>query len=388
MATRLPAAADEETDMNETLNRGWAQIQHVINYPIELGDNRVTLSSIFQLLVLVVLVFVAERCLRRVLRRRVLARTKLEPDLQYAVSRFAGYCFIAAGLFFALKVIHLDLSAFAVIVGGLGIGIGFGLQNIISNFVSGLIILAERPIAIGHRVEVGGVAGQVTKISLRSTVVVTNDNITIACNQAISRHHEAARARGIPWPEVHWPSVVAEVLPELAQLSRPDREQFLFRQIQTGHSVRMDSRTAAALRWLKERHLLGVASNAQAYTLRELAEALAPHGLAMDRFERDLSFRSFEHGFSKPDPHVFQILTTRLAALGISPRETLLIGDRPDNDIEPAKAHGWQTWQLTASPTAEGRVAGNWDQLAHRWRQNDPEGARAAEAVKPAVANS
>ena len=109
----------------------------------------------------------------------MLARTHIEPDLQFAVSRFAGYCFIAVGFFFAFKVVHLDLSSLAVIVGGLGIGIGFGLQNIVSNFVSGLIILAERPIAIGHRVEVGGVAGQVTKISLRSTVVVTNDNITI-----------------------------------------------------------------------------------------------------------------------------------------------------------------------------------------------------------------
>jgi small-conductance mechanosensitive channel len=166
--------------MNETLSQWWTVIQKVINYPLfELGDNDLTLSRILKLLVLVALVLVAERYLRRILRRRVLARTKLEPDLQYAVSRFVGYCFIAVGLFFALKVIHLDLSAFALIVGGLGVGIGFGLQNIISNFVSGLIILAERPIAIGHRIEVGNVAGQVTQIKMRSTTVVTNDNITI-----------------------------------------------------------------------------------------------------------------------------------------------------------------------------------------------------------------
>ena len=165
--------------MSETWSWWWTGIQKVLNYPIELGDSRVTLSSILKLLVLVVLVFVAERYLRRALRRRVLARTRLEPDLQYAISRFVGYCFIATGLFFALKVIHLDLSAFAVIVGGLGIGIGFGLQNIVSNFISGLILLAERPIAIGHRIEVGGVAGQVTQINLRSTTVVTNDNISI-----------------------------------------------------------------------------------------------------------------------------------------------------------------------------------------------------------------
>jgi small-conductance mechanosensitive channel len=161
------------------MNEWWAGIQKVLNYPIEMGDTHVTLSNVLKLLVLVVLVFVAERYLRRALRRRVLARTKLEPDLQYAVSRFAGYCFIAIGLFFAFKVVHLDLSAFAVIVGGLGIGIGFGLQNIVSNFISGLILLAERPIAIGHRIEVGGVAGQVTQIKMRSTTVVTNDNISI-----------------------------------------------------------------------------------------------------------------------------------------------------------------------------------------------------------------
>ena len=61
----------------------------------------------------------------------------------------------------------------------MGVGFGFGLQNIISNFISGLIILAERPIAIGDRVEIGGVAGQVREISLRSTTVITNDNMAI-----------------------------------------------------------------------------------------------------------------------------------------------------------------------------------------------------------------
>ena len=166
--------------MNETLNHWWSDLDRVLNYPlVQLGDSQLTLSGILKLLVALVLVVIAERYLRRVLRRRVLSRTHLSPELQYALSRFIGYCFIALGFFFALRLIHLDLSALAVIVGGLGVGIGFGLQNIVSNFVSGLIILAERPIAIGHRIEVGGVAGQVTRINLRSTTVVTNDNITI-----------------------------------------------------------------------------------------------------------------------------------------------------------------------------------------------------------------
>jgi putative hydrolase of the HAD superfamily len=182
-------------------------------------------------------------------------------------------------------------------------------------------------------------------------------DFSVATGQVISRHHEAARARGIPWPEVHWPSVVAEVLPELAQLPRHDQEEFLFRQIQTGHTTRMTSETAATLRWLKERPcLLGIASNAQAYTLRELQEALGNHGLGMDFFRPELCFWSFEHGFSKPDPHVFQTLTARLARLGISPHETLMVGDRLDNDINPAQAHGWRTWQLGAE--AERDLAG------------------------------
>jgi len=165
--------------MSETLSQLWTDIQRVLNYPIKLGESQLTLSSLIKLLVLLALVLIAARYLRRLLRRRVLARTHLEPDLQFAISRFAGYCFIMVGFFIVLKVIGLDLSSLAVIAGAIGIGIGFGLQSVVGNLVSGLIILAERPIAIGHRIEVGGVAGQVTKINLRSTTVVTNDNITI-----------------------------------------------------------------------------------------------------------------------------------------------------------------------------------------------------------------
>jgi FMN phosphatase YigB (HAD superfamily) len=198
---------------------------------------------------------------------------------------------------------------------------------------------------------------------------LTRLDFSVAASKVIARHHEAAHARGIPWPEVHWPSVVAEVIPEWSRLPRDSQEEFIFRQIQTGHTTHLTAETAATLRWLKERHcLLGIASNAQDYTLRELKEELATHGLALDLFEPELCFWSFEHGFSKPDPHVFQIVTARLAALGISPCETLMVGDRPDNDIEPARAHGWRTWQL--APQETGRDTGDWESLRHRLQIN------------------
>jgi FMN phosphatase YigB (HAD superfamily) len=185
---------------------------------------------------------------------------------------------------------------------------------------------------------------------LRAEPSLTRLEFSVAASKVIARHHKAAGARGIPWPEVHWPSVVSEVLPELSRLPHHAQEEFIFRQIQIGHTTRLTAEAVAALRWLKEHQcLLGIASNAQAYTLREWQEALVTHGLGMEMFKRDLCFWSFEHGFSKPDPHVMQILTCRLAALGIAPHQTLMVGDRLDNDIEPARAFGWQTWQVGAS---------------------------------------
>lgn len=187
-----------------------------------------------------------------------------------------------------------------------------------------------------------------------------------ACSQVVARQHGMAHERGIAWPEIYWPAIVAEVIPALARLSPGDKDAFILRQIQTGRTTWMTPETAAALREFRTRqYALGIASNAQAYTLTELREAFAPHGLGLDLFESDLRFWSFEHGFSKPDPHVFQILTARLAARGIAPAEALMIGDRLDNDIEPVRSFGWQTWQLTSQPAAaDGGTGGDWRQLA------------------------
>ena len=117
--------------------------------------------------------------MRRFFLKRVLTRTKFDASLQYAIARISGYLFILLGFYIALTAVGLNLSSLAVVAGAVGIGIGFGLQNVIHNFVSGVIILAERPIALGDRIEVAGVAGTVTKIRLRSTEIITNDNISI-----------------------------------------------------------------------------------------------------------------------------------------------------------------------------------------------------------------
>jgi putative hydrolase of the HAD superfamily len=191
---------------------------------------------------------------------------------------------------------------------------------------------------------------------------LTRLNFTVACQKVIVARHETARARGIPFPEILWPEIVAEVLPEFARLETAAQEDFLLRQIQTGHTTELFPEAAPALRELARRGtVLGIASNSQRYTLRELRDALKAHGLDLDLFERDLCFWSFEHGFSKPDPHVFRILTVRLEARGIRPAESLMVGDRPDHDLEPARAFGWQTWQLVAAKQND--RSGSWREL-------------------------
>ena len=139
----------------------------------------VTIGSILLLLILFASVIIIERIVQKQLIRRFLSRTKLQPSLQFGLSRIIGYTLIAVGFYVAFQLVGVDLSSLAIIAASLGVGIGFGLQNIINNLVSGIIILAERPISIGDRIEVAGVAGRVTKIQLRSTTVVTNDNITM-----------------------------------------------------------------------------------------------------------------------------------------------------------------------------------------------------------------
>ena len=153
-------------------------VRRVLDYPI-FPSSGITTASLLALVLLFGLVVLSERVVRRYFITRLLRRTHLEPAMQFALARVMGYALLGLGFYISLQMVGVNLSSLAFVAGAVGVGLGFGLQNIISNFISGLIILAERPIAIGDRVEIGGVAGQVREISLRSTTVITNDNMAI-----------------------------------------------------------------------------------------------------------------------------------------------------------------------------------------------------------------
>jgi len=201
-----------------------------------------------------------------------------------------------------------------------------------------------------------GVFGKVPALSL--------EQLSVRCREIVSEDHQEARKRGILYPEVNWPSVMKRTLPELDALPRADADALLFNHAQLFRSLRLTAGCAPVLRDCIERGiLLGIASNAQAYTLKELELALSEAGLDSSIFQSDLTFWSFEHGFSKPDPHVFEILRARLQNRCLRESETLIIGDREDNDILPARATGWRTWHF--SEKRSGLNQGDWRSLGN-----------------------
>lgn len=144
-----------------------------------IGENPVTIWMLFYFLLLVFFLFFGTAKLKKWLVYKVLSKTSLDIGVRIAMGTIFRYVLMVIGLIIIVEFLGVDLSALTIIAGALGVGVGFGLQNITNNFVSGIIILFERPIKVGDRIEVGNVSGDVIRISMRSTTIVTNDNISI-----------------------------------------------------------------------------------------------------------------------------------------------------------------------------------------------------------------
>ena len=143
------------------------------------GGADFTLTSLLKLtLALGLLVFVAAR-LRHWMVSRVLLRFQMDLGTRQAIGSIVRYLVLIVGVLVILQNAGINLTTFNVVAGALGVGVGFGLQNVFSNFISGLIVMFERPIKVGDRIEVAGVEGVVHEIGARRTTVVTNDNVAI-----------------------------------------------------------------------------------------------------------------------------------------------------------------------------------------------------------------
>ncbi|MGH8637745.1 MAG: mechanosensitive ion channel family protein, partial [Burkholderiales bacterium] len=140
---------------------------------LSLGEIDVSLSSVLSFVLAVWAAFLVSRFVRFVLNEEVFPRTHLSRGIPYAITRAIHFLIIALGFFIAMGVIGMEMTQFTILASAFTIGVGFGLQNIFNNFVSGLIVLFERPVQVGDVIQVDDAVGVVHRIGIRATIVRT-----------------------------------------------------------------------------------------------------------------------------------------------------------------------------------------------------------------------
>ena len=145
----------------------------------KIGENSVSLQSLVELIVLFIAILIISRSFTAFLKARLLVRLGIDEGNREAIAVIIGYLIVALGAIVAIQSIGFNLASFAVVAGGLGVGIGFGIQDLTTNFVSGLTLLLDRPVKVGDFVELEGLMGIVKKISIRSTIIQTNDDSSV-----------------------------------------------------------------------------------------------------------------------------------------------------------------------------------------------------------------
>jgi small-conductance mechanosensitive channel len=161
----------------QTFTEVWSRIDSFLRAGIA-GSEFTPLRLLTVITLTMALVWVTRRVTRWVVDG-VLARRGVDVGLREALGTITRYVIISLGALVILQGAGIDLTSLNVLVGAIGVGLGFGLQNITSNFFSGLILLLERPLKIGDRVEIGGVVGEVREIGARATTIVTDESVAI-----------------------------------------------------------------------------------------------------------------------------------------------------------------------------------------------------------------
>jgi len=145
----------------------------------KLGNSPISLLTIFYIVFAIVVLTYLSNKFSKLFAKTVLLRYPNNSATIQSIATITRYLVLAVGAVVIIQTAGIDLSTLSILAGALGVGIGFGLQNITNNFISGIIILFEQPIKIGDRIEVGDIKGNVVKISARSTNIITNDNISV-----------------------------------------------------------------------------------------------------------------------------------------------------------------------------------------------------------------
>ncbi|MEM6736451.1 MAG: mechanosensitive ion channel domain-containing protein [Bacteroidota bacterium] len=186
----------------QTLNDVWETIIDFITSIGEifttslfkLGKSEINLSTIFYFIFGFIILSFLGRRFRDLLVNKILLRANVDRGARNSIGLIARVFFIFIGSIVIIQTAGIDISSLSLLAGALGVGIGFGLQNITDNFISGIIILFEKPIKVGDRIVVGDTEGDVINISIRATTILTNENVSI-----IVPNSEFISSRVINW---------------------------------------------------------------------------------------------------------------------------------------------------------------------------------------------
>lgn len=189
---------------------GFLALLGYFNASIPVGSAHIVPARLLLAAVMFALFLGASRWVRRRMAERWLVGVRMERGAREALVTITGYVSLAAGLLVVLSVAGVNLTNLAIIAGALSVGIGFGLQNIVNNFVSGIILLFERPIKTGDWIVVGDIEGHVKRISVRSTIIQTFDwaDVIVPNSDLISGKVTNWMLRD-PWGRVRVPVGVA-----------------------------------------------------------------------------------------------------------------------------------------------------------------------------------
>ncbi len=276
-------------------------ISGLLNYPLPLPKVQFTFGNALGVILILGIGFVFAKASTLLVRSILVSRMPSQPGLPYAVSKIAYYCLMVGVLLLAIMQAGVELNKFTVITGALGVGLGFGLQNIVSNFASGVILLFEMPIRVNDIVEVNGLLGTVSKIGARASTIQTAQgaevivpNNILLSNQVINWTLSSPRRRveipvGIAYgtdPEVVIQLLVAAADSVAGVMHDPKPRAFFlgFGDSALNFELRFWSATQEGWFELKSEVAIRVSS------------ALRDAGIEVPFPQRDLHLRSFDAG--------------------------------------------------------------------------------------------
>jgi potassium efflux system protein len=291
-------------------------VANVMSYSFGLGKVEFTIGNIVGVVLIVGFGYLLSKGSSSLLRTVLVAKLPFQRGLPYAISKVTYYCLMMLVFFAAITRAGVDLNKFTVVTGALGIGVGFGLQNIVNNFASGLILLFERPIRVGDVVEVNGLSGTVKRIGARSSTIATAQGAeVIVPNNSLIANQVVNWTLSSPWRRVDIPVGVAYG-------SDPDTVLRLLTGVASGHDGVMPDPPPAAF-------FLGFGDSALNFELRfwanrqdiwfqlksdvsiGVAQALRDANIEVPFPQRDLHLRSMDTSIAEQTKAVQQALSAR-----------------------------------------------------------------------------